>query len=166
MADTSADNGGCDVVPAIAAQAASTASTPASIAASRVPNSAARGVVGVQMQGQVEALPQRGHQPPRGGRAKESRHVLDREHVRAGVDDPLGQRQVVVQRVQLLVRVEEVAGVAQRDLGDAPVGAPHRLDRRPNLLDVVERVEDPKHVDPGSAAPCTNAVVTSVGYGV
>jgi hypothetical protein len=38
VADTSADSGGWDVVPAIAAQAASTASTPASIAASRVPS--------------------------------------------------------------------------------------------------------------------------------
>ncbi len=36
MAETSADSAGCDVVPAIAAQAASTASTPDSIAATRV----------------------------------------------------------------------------------------------------------------------------------
>ena len=36
VADTSADRAGCDVVPAIEAHAASTASTPASIAASSV----------------------------------------------------------------------------------------------------------------------------------
>ena len=36
VAETSADSGGCEVVPAIDAVAASTASTPASIAANKV----------------------------------------------------------------------------------------------------------------------------------
>ena len=62
VAATRADSGGCDVVPAIAAQAASTASTPASIAASRVRELTARSVVGVQVHRQVEPLAQRGHQ--------------------------------------------------------------------------------------------------------
>ena len=137
------------MVPAIEAQAASTASTPASIAASRVPSWPPGGVVGVQVHRQVEPLAQRGDQGPRGRRAQQPGHVLDRQHVRAGVDDPLGQPQVVVERVELLARVGQVAGVAERDLGDGGAGLAHRLDRRPHLLDVVERVEDPEHVDAG-----------------
>ena len=88
-------------------------------------------------------------QRARGRRAQQAGHVLDREHVRAGVDDPLGEREVVVERVELLVRVGQVAGVAERDLGDRRAGRAHRLDRRPHLLDVVERVEDPEDVDAG-----------------
>ena len=129
--------------------AASTASTPASIAASRVAELAARGVVGVQVHRQVEPLAQRGDQRPRGRRAEQPGHVLDRQHVRAGVDDLLGQPQVVVERVELLAGVGEVAGVAERDLGDRRAGLAHRVDRRPHLLDVVERVEDPEDVDAG-----------------
>ena len=37
-----------------------------------------------------------------------------------GLDDLLGQAQVVVEGVELLVRVRQVRGVAERDLGDAP----------------------------------------------
>ena len=110
---------------------------------------AARGVVRVQVHRQVEPVPQRGHQGPGGRRAQQPGHVLDRQDVRPGVDDPLGQPQVVVQRVELLPGVGQVAGVAERHLGDRRPGAAHRLDRRPHLLDVVERVEDPEDVDAG-----------------
>ena len=44
---------------------------------------AARGVVGVQVDGQVEALAQRGHQGARRRGAQQPGHVLDGEHVRA-----------------------------------------------------------------------------------
>ena len=59
------------------------------------------------------------------------------------------QAQVVVQRVQVLARVRQVARVAQRHLGDGGARRAHRVDRRPHLLDVVERVEDPEDVDAG-----------------
>ena len=62
---------------------------------------AARGVVGVQVHRQVELRAQRGHQRPGGGRAQQAGHVLDRQHVRPGRDDPLGQAEVVVERVEL-----------------------------------------------------------------
>ena len=45
-------------------------------------------------------------------RPQQPRHVLDREDVRAGVDDLLGEPQVVVERVEVLGGVEQVAGVA------------------------------------------------------
>ena len=89
-------------------------------------------------------------QGPGGRRPEQPGHVLDRQHVRAGVDDLLGQAQVVVQRVELLGRVGQVAGVAERDLGDRGAGRPDGVDRRAHLLDVVERVEDPEDVDPGA----------------
>ena len=149
MAATSADSAGWLVVPAIDAQAASTASTPASIAASRVA-SWPPGVSWVcRCTGRSNRSRSAVDQGPRRGRAQQPGHVLDRQHVRAGVDDPLGQPQVVVERVERLARVGQVAGVAERDLGDRRPGAAHRLDRRPHLLDVVERVEDPEHVDAG-----------------
>jgi hypothetical protein len=38
--------------------------------------------------------------------------------VGAGVDDLLGETEVVVERVELLAGRRQVAGVAERDLGD------------------------------------------------
>ena len=111
---------------------------------------AARGVVGVQVHGQVEALAQRGDELARGRGTEQPGHVLDGQDVRAGLDDLLGQTEVVVQRVELLAGVHEVAGVAEGDLGDGPAGLAHRVDRRPHLADVVERVEDPEDVDAGA----------------
>ena len=83
------------------------------------------------------------------GRAQQARHVLDRQDVRARVDDLLGQPQVVVEGVEPLGRVGQVAGVAERDLGDGRPGGAHGVDRGPHLADVVERVEDAEDVDAG-----------------
>ena len=91
---------------------------------------AARGVVGVHVHRQVEALPQGGDELLGGAGAQQAGHVLDREDVRAGVDDLLGEAQVVVERVQVLGGVEQVARVAEGDLGDRGAGREHRVDRR------------------------------------
>ena len=61
----------------------------------------ARGVVGVHVHRQVEPAAQRADQHGGGLRAQQSRHVLDRQHVRTGIDDLLGQLEVVVQRVEV-----------------------------------------------------------------
>ena len=55
----------------------------------------------------------------RGGglRAQQTRHVLDGQHVRTGLDDLLGQSQVVVQGVQRLGRIRQITGIAHRDFG-------------------------------------------------
>ena len=105
--------------------------------------------MGVQVHGQVEALAQRGHQDRGRGRAQQSGHVLDRQDVRAGVHDLLG----------------EVAGSSRgcRCSRPGPTGrrcsrgrprprrcrCPGRLDGRPHLVDVVEGVEDAEDVDAG-----------------
>ena len=149
VAETSADSGGCDVVPAIEAQAASTASTPASIAASRV----ASWPPGVSWVCRCT------------GRSNSSRSAVTSVRAAGARSRPAmsliastcapastirsARREVVVERVERLVGVGQVAGVAERDLGDGGAGRAHRLDRRPHLLDVVERVEDPEDVDAG-----------------
>ncbi len=61
---------------------------------------AARGVVGVQVHGQVEPLAQGRDQPAGRRRPQQTGHVLDREHVRARRHDLLGEAQVVVERVE------------------------------------------------------------------
>ena len=94
---------------------------------------AARGVVGVHVDGQVEALPKRVDELFGGAGAQQSRHVLDGEDVRPGVDDLLGQPQVVVEGVEVFCGVEQVAGVAEGHLGDAGAGGEHRVDGRPHL---------------------------------
>ncbi len=83
-------------------------------------------------------------------RAQQARHVLDGQHVGAGVDDLLGQAEVVVQGVEPLGRVEQVGGVAEGDLGHGGPGGTDGVDGRAHLGDVVEGVEDAEHVDPGA----------------
>ena len=153
VAATRADSEGWLVVPAMAAQAASTASTPGVDGCEERADLAAGGVVGVEVDGQVEPLAQRGDEGAGRRGAQQAGHVLDREDVRTGVDDLLGEPEVVVERVELLAGVAEVAGVAERDLGDRGVGREHGLDGGPHLAHVVERVEDPEDVEARSGPP-------------
>ena len=109
----------------------------------------ARGVVRVHVHRQVEVLAQRRDEPGGRGRPQETGHVLDRQDVRAGLDDLLGETEVVVERVEPLRRVEQVGGVAERHLGDRGARRAHGVDRRTHLRHVVERVEDAEDVDAG-----------------
>ena len=93
----------------------------------------ARGVVRVHVHGHVEALAQRGDETGCRSRPQQSRHVLDREDVGARLDDLLGEPQVVVERVEVLGGVEQVAGVADGDLGDGGAGLEHGVDRGAHL---------------------------------
>ena len=106
--------------------------------------------MGVQVDRQVEALAQRGDQASArpGARSSPAMSLIASTWAPASTIRS-ASREVVVERVELLARVGQVAGVAERDLGDGGPGRAHGLDRRPHLLDVVERVEDPEHVDPG-----------------
>ena len=107
----------------------------------------AGGVVGVHVHRQVEPAAQRTDQRRCGGGRQQSGHVLDRQHVRAGVDDLLGQLEVIVQRVEVFARVGQVAGVAHRDFGYRRTGFADRIDGGPHRFDVVERIEDAVDVD-------------------
>ena len=103
-------------------------------------------VVRVQVHREVELAPQPGHELDRRRRPQEARHVLDGEDVRAGVDELLGDLEIVVERVEPLARIEQVAGVADGALRDG-ARLDGRRDRRAHRLDVVQRVEDPEDVD-------------------
>ena len=107
----------------------------------------ARGVVGVDVDRQIELASQRTNQLVGRRCTQQTRHVLDGQHMRACVDDLLRQAQVVVERVELLVGVREVARVAHRDLGDRAIRLEHGVDCGSHLFDVVERVEDSEDVD-------------------
>ena len=110
---------------------------------------AAGGVVGVQVDREVEPLPQRRDQLGRGRRTQQSGHVLDRQDVRPGVDDLLRQLQVVIQGVEVSSGIQHVPGVAEGNFGDGGSGLAHGADGRSHLVDVVEGIEDPENVDAG-----------------
>ena len=105
--------------------------------------------MGVQVHRHLETLTQRGHQCLGRRRAQQPGHVFDRQNMRPGLDHPFGQPQVVVQGVEVLVRIGEVAGVAQGGLSHRSTGSPDCCDGRDDLIDVIERIEDPKDVHPG-----------------
>ena len=110
---------------------------------------AARGVVGVHVHGQVEAFAERGHKFLGGARPKQSGHVLDADHVGTAFDDLIGEAQVVVKGVQIFGWVEQVACVADGDLGQGSAGIQHRVDGWTHLRHVVEGVEDAEDVHAG-----------------
>ena len=137
------------MVPASEAEATSTASTPASTAASRVASWPPAVSWVCRWTGRSKRSRRARDQLRGGGRAQQPGHVLDGQDVRAGVDDLLRQLQVVVEGVELLVRVQHVAGVAQGHLGHGGAGGADGPDGRGHLVDVVERVEDAEDVDAG-----------------
>ena len=106
----------------------------------------------VQVDGEIELAPQAGDELRRGRRPEQAGHVLDGEDVHARLDELLGDLQVVVERVEPLAGVEEVARVADGTLGDR-ARLDGRADRRAHRLDVVQRVEDAEDVDAGIPPP-------------
>ena len=147
---TRAERLGWLVVPAMAAEAASTAIGAGSGCRVQRGQLSARGVVCMDVDGQVEVLAQCGHELHRRRRTQQSGHILDREHVGTGLDDLARQTQVVVEGVELLTRIEDVRGVAQGHLGERGIRRTHGFDRRTHLFDVVECVEDAEDVDAGA----------------
>ncbi len=104
------------------------------------------GVVRVQVNRKVKAFAQSGHEPTCRLRTEQASHVLDADDVRAGLDDAIRKFEVVVERVDVLVRVEQVTCVAQGHLGNRGSGRPDCLDRWAHLLNIVQRVEDAEDV--------------------
>ena len=105
--------------------------------------------MGVQVDRLVEPAAQRSDELVSCARPQQTGHVLDTQQVHAGIDEMLGDAQVVVERVEVLGRIGEVARVAHGPL-DQGVGLERRLDGRPHLLDVVERIEDSEQIDAGA----------------
>ena len=67
----------------------------------------------------------------------------------ASIHNLLREPQVVVKGVKVFRGVEQVAGVAEGNLGDGGSGLEHRVDSRTHLGDVVESVEDAEDVHAG-----------------
>ncbi|MPL71091.1 hypothetical protein SDC9_16859 [bioreactor metagenome] len=108
----------------------------------------ARGVMGVEVNGQAHLLLQRGDEGAGGGGLEQPRHVLQSEHMGARGLELLRHRDVILQVVFRPLGVQDVAGVADRALADL-LGLDHRIHRDAHVLDPVQAVEDAEHVDAG-----------------
>ena len=148
-AATSAEADGWLVVPARDAEATSTASTPASTAASKRGELPAGGVVGVQVDGEVEPFPERRDELRGGCRTQEAGHVLDGEDVGAGVDDLLSPAPGSSPACTASRPGPACRRVAECDFGDGRSGGADGTDGRSHLVDVVQGVEDAEDVDAG-----------------
>ena len=106
----------------------------------------AAGVVGVEVNGDADFPAQRAHQLFGGIGLAQARHVLDGQDVRAHAFQFLGHAHVVLQRVLVAPRIEDVAGVADGGLAQA-AGAAHGLHRDLHVGQPVEGIEDAENVD-------------------
>ena len=119
VAATSADSEGWLVVPAMLATAASTASTPASMAAIRVASCPPAVSWVCRCTGRSNRLRSAVTRARAAGGRSSPAMSLMASTCAPALDDLVGQLQVVVQCVQLLAGVRQVGGVAERDLGQA-----------------------------------------------
>jgi hypothetical protein len=105
------------------------------------------GVVGVDVDRQVRVLlADSSDENGRSLRLEKTGHVLDAEHVDALVHELVDKLQVVLEGVLGLVRVRDVAGVADDGLADT-ARLLRSIDTELQVLDVVERVEDTEDVE-------------------
>jgi hypothetical protein len=154
-----------DVVPAIGAAATSTASAPARPPPASVP-SCPPAVSWVCTCTGRSKRSRRARTSVAAAGAQQPGHVLDRQDVRAGVHDLLGQPQVVVEGVQPLAGSDRVAGVAERDLRHRrPVARTASIAGR-ICSTSLSASKIRKTSTPVAAASATNASVTRSGYGV
>ena len=112
-------------------------------------DSHARRVVGVHVDGHVRELPpERGDQHLRGRRLEQTGHVLNSKDVDPSVHELPSEVEVVVQVVLWPRGVGKVGGVADGALRDS-VRLQHSLNSEEQVVDVVQRVEDPEDVHAG-----------------
>ena len=105
-----------------------------------------RRVVRMEMDRKLGLVAERRDQLLRRGRLEEPGHVLQPDDVGAGGLELLGERDIVFEAVFGAVRIEDVAGVADRALAELARVA-HRVHRDAHVLDPVEAVEDAKEID-------------------
>ena len=100
----------------------------------------------VEMQRQVRFLPERREKRFCRRRFQQARHVLDGDHVCAGLFQFLQQADVIGEIVFRSGTVVEVARVADRALADL-AALDHRIHRDAHVLDPVETIENSEHID-------------------
>ena len=89
-----------------------------------------------------------GREKPRGRiRFAQSAHVLDAQNVRAHLFQFFGQANVILQRIFIALRIEDVAGVADGRLAHFVRFIANRLDRKLHVGQPVQRVENAKNID-------------------
>ena len=124
-------------------------STPASAGGEHGGGVEAGGVVGVEMDGDADFLLEGGDQLVGGVRFAQAGHVLDGEDVGAHALEFLGLGDVVFQRILVALRVDDVAGVADRRLAERLAVFAHGLHGHLHVGQIVERVEDAEDVHAG-----------------
>ena len=126
-----------------------------------------RGIVGVQMDRDIDRLAQRRYQLFRGIGFQQPRHVLDAEHVRAGILQPPCEIEIILQVVAIArLFPQHVAGIADGRLGDAAGMLAHRLDRLAHPFDPVQRIENAEHIDAVLPGAHDEALDEIVGIGL
>ena len=106
-------------------------------------------VVCVKVNRQADGFVQGLDQSASGKRLTEPRHVLDGQQVGAPFFQFLGEVDVVLQRVLVPLRIEHIAGVADRGFAEAAV-VTDGSDCHLHVRHPVERIEHPEQVDAGS----------------
>ena len=120
--------------------------------------------MGVEVNGKIGDIPESPDEAVRGRRFQEARHVLYGQRVHACRLKLRRKIRVVSEAVLRPARIEEVAGVAERALGDLPL-APDGVDRDAHVRKPVERVEDPEDVDPPGGGLADEGSHRVVGIG-
>ena len=78
---------------------------------------------------------------------QEPGHILDCKNVSTGCNNFFGNRKVIVEGVELFVRVKQVGGIAESDFGHCRLGFKHGLDGRQHLINIVKCVKNSKNID-------------------
>ena len=113
----------------------------------------AAGVMRVEMNGQADFVFQCLHQTARCGRLQQTRHVLETQHMGTGGLQLPCHADIVLEVVLGAVRIEDIAGVADRGLADA-VRIQHRVHGDAHVVDPVKAVKYAEHVDAGLRGLC------------
>ena len=87
----------------------------------------AAGVMGVEMDGQTDFFFECFHQFFRGEWATEAGHVFDAQHVGAHFFQLLGESHIISEIIFVALRIEDVAGVAERAFADGSGVFAHRF---------------------------------------
>ena len=103
----------------------------------------------VHVHRQVEFLAQRHNQLGSGLRAEQTGHILDGKDMGSGLYNLLGQLEVVIQRVQVLLRRRKVTGVRHGHLSNGGIGLEDGIDGWAHLGDVVKSIKDAEDVHAG-----------------
>ncbi len=100
----------------------------------------------VEVNGDADLVAQRFHQLVCGEGFAEAGHIFDAEYMRAHFLQLLRQADVILERVLIALRIENVAGIADGGLANL-VALPHRVHGHAHVGQPVQRIENAENVD-------------------